>query len=167
LNFAVLLVDSLLTCSSLFILHGLYFVLYALTFILFSVIFFAAKGRNENNEKFIYSSLDWDGAPGAAAVTVVALLFVAVPIVYLFLWTIVFARCAHESTCPAPHFPRAFGGGTRSAVGAEACLCPRPKSASTTKELWRGAATSLSTRPAEVFDRRASSSPTDDRNKRR
>jgi len=105
LNFAVLLVDSLLTCSSLFILHGLYFVLYALTFILFSVIFFAAKGRNENNEKFIYSSLDWDGAPGAAAVTVVALLFVAVPIVYLFLWTIVFARQRKSG----PHIAKAAG----------------------------------------------------------
>jgi hypothetical protein len=106
LNFAVLLLDSLLTCSSLFILHGLYFVLYALTFILFSVIFFAAKGRNENNEKFIYSSLDWDGAPGAAAVTVVALLFVAVPIVYLFLWTIVFVRCAHQTTQAQNQCPR-------------------------------------------------------------
>ena len=92
LNFVVMLVDSMLTCSSLYLLHGLYFALYAITFVVFSLVFHAAEGRNEKNEEFIYSTLDWGGAPGAAAVTVALLLFIATPIVYLFLWTTVWVR---------------------------------------------------------------------------
>jgi len=92
LNFLVMAVDVVLSCQPFYLLHGAYFAAYCAIYILFTLIFWGAEGRNQDNDKFIYSSIDWGGDAGGAGATVGFVFIVGIPLVYLMLWILVYLR---------------------------------------------------------------------------
>lgn len=97
LNFFVMLVDTILSSQPIYYMHGLWFLIYGLIYITFTILFHLGKGTNEEDDKFVYSSLDWGTDAGGSAILVVVIVFFIIPLVYLMMWTIVYVRTKKSS----------------------------------------------------------------------
>lgn len=84
LNGIVIVVDVLFFGVPVSLLHFIYPVLFSSTYSIYTGIYWAANGTNPFNEqRFVYSALDYSETPTVASITVVLVVFFLMPILHL------------------------------------------------------------------------------------
>ena len=78
-------VDIWISGTPIRIYHTIYLQLYGVAFTAFSGIYFAADGKNSDDDPYIYEQLDYESHPGKAAVTVIATIL-GLPIIHLLFY---------------------------------------------------------------------------------
>lgn len=95
INSVIVIVDLLIHCIPIRLLHAVYLIVYGLIYLVFSAIFYAA-----GNHKAIYPNLlDWD-SPGKTIGMVFGVAFVGAPIIYIFMYIVhvIKLKLYHEVT---------------------------------------------------------------------
>lgn len=85
-NWLAMVADMLLAGSPHRPMHLYNALIYALTFLFWTGIHYAAKLTNDDGDRFIYETLDWNGNAMGAAITAVWVVFGAVPLLSILLW---------------------------------------------------------------------------------
>eukprot|EP00444_Apocalathium_aciculiferum_P001294 CAMPEP_0183408966 /NCGR_PEP_ID=MMETSP0370-20130417/18462_1 /TAXON_ID=268820 /ORGANISM="Peridinium aciculiferum, Strain PAER-2" /LENGTH=270 /DNA_ID=CAMNT_0025591565 /DNA_START=32 /DNA_END=844 /DNA_ORIENTATION=+ len=91
-NFALVMLDLLLTRQPFYIQHVYAPLLMATVYCLFTLVYYLAGGTSEDGvSRYIYKSVDWSN-PGGTIQLLGLLVIVGVPIVHLLLFCVVAAR---------------------------------------------------------------------------
>lgn len=86
LNSVFMVIDTLLSCIPIRLVHWLYAFLYFVVYIGFSLIYWAAGGTNNKGEPFIYKALDYNDFSPKIGGLLVVFLFIVLPILHLILF---------------------------------------------------------------------------------
>lgn len=70
LNSVVVVVDTMLSCVPIKLLHIIYPVIFMASYAIFSLIYWACGGTDPHNKPYIYPALDYGAHPGRAAIIV-------------------------------------------------------------------------------------------------
>lgn len=76
LNSVVIVLDTMLSCIRVKLLHIIYPVIFITIYLMFSLIYWACGGTDPNNKPYIYSALDYGGHPVRAVITICLFVFV-------------------------------------------------------------------------------------------
>lgn len=83
-NTVFVLIELILGCVPIRLLHCLYTVIYLTLYVIFSVIYWQADGLNAKGKPYIYKILDYDDKnPGVITALILALVVVAPPLIQL------------------------------------------------------------------------------------
>lgn len=94
LNVIFVLTELLLGTIPVHLLHGLYAMVIACIYAVFTVIYWAAGGRDIFGNRFIYKPLNYEnGHPAYVAGTLVASIFVIIPLLQLVIFVLYLLRC--------------------------------------------------------------------------
>ncbi|KAJ8301965.1 hypothetical protein KUTeg_020952 [Tegillarca granosa] len=78
--------------------HLFHSVIYGAVYIVFSGIYYGAGGTNENGNPYIYSVIDWR-KPGTAVLYSIVVVFIALPVVHMFLYCVYLLRILIHRKC--------------------------------------------------------------------
>ena len=106
LNSVVIVLDTMLSCIRVKLLHIIYPIIFISIYMIFSLIYWACGGTDSQNHPYIYSALDYGGHPIRAAVIICLFLcagnvlsqLLLFGLYRLRLWLNQFCRC---TTLPA------------------------------------------------------------------
>lgn len=76
LNSVVVVMDTMLGCIPVKLLHIIYPVIFISIYLIFSVIYWACGGTDPDNKPYIYSALDYGGHPERTVITICLFVFV-------------------------------------------------------------------------------------------
>ena len=85
-NFLVMLLDGWLSRQPHLISHVVYFLAYVVLYVCWTIIHAVANIKREDEKEYIYAALDWRHKTLEAAIYMVAVVTIAVPLVHLFFW---------------------------------------------------------------------------------
>ncbi|GBG63506.1 hypothetical protein CBR_g38574 [Chara braunii] len=107
MNFLITLADVALSAIPMRILHFYQPVAVGIAYCTFTVVFWAAGGRNEKGEPYIYITLNYEEEPERAAVYLVILCLLVVPITHFlfclwsYTWSRILAPRRHHASRPS------------------------------------------------------------------
>lgn len=93
INSVMIIVDTLMCSIPVRLLHVVYPMLLMITYALFSVIYWKSGGTNPFGQPYIYAVLDYQNHPTVAAITIVSIFFIALPLSQSFLYCLFRFRC--------------------------------------------------------------------------
>ncbi|GBG63502.1 hypothetical protein CBR_g38570 [Chara braunii] len=106
MNFLITLADVALSAIPMRVLHFYQPLAAGIAYCAFSVVFWAAGGRNEKGQPYIYTALNYEEEPKRAAVYVVVLCLLVVPITHFlfclwsYTWSRILAPRRHHASRP-------------------------------------------------------------------
>ncbi|KAH9524680.1 hypothetical protein Btru_027520 [Bulinus truncatus] len=86
LNSILVLVDIMISRAPVRIQHVYMPLVYNLIYVLFTMIYWLAGGTNQKGEPYIYKILDYSNTPGKAAMAIVLVCLIALPMTHIGLW---------------------------------------------------------------------------------
>lgn len=94
-----MLIEVIFSNIPIRLLHFMYSHAFASIYVLFTVIYWAAGGKNEEGQHYIYKLLDYENKPGKALFTVFMVLIIMQAVVHLFLFILFRFRAWLISKC--------------------------------------------------------------------
>jgi len=85
-NSLIILIDFVLSRLPFYLCHFYQPDLYMITYMIFTIIYWAVGATTASGDHFIYSPLNYQDHPGAAAAMILILVFVVFPILMVGLW---------------------------------------------------------------------------------
>jgi len=86
LNSVIVVLDTMISCIPVKLLHIIYPVMFIASYEIFSIIYWACGGTDPDNKPYIYPALDYGGHPQRAALTVCLFVFVGNVLSQLFIF---------------------------------------------------------------------------------
>lgn len=107
-NFIIMCFDQGFSNQPMYLVHGAIFMCYSLFYVAWSVVHYVSGLKDCDNNRYIYSSLNW-AYPGAAGKIAAAVVLVAAPLLNVLFWGCLFKRAKGPDAASDARPPKAAG----------------------------------------------------------